>query len=390
MTSLLFVAAITFSADFEGGRLGKVERAGADHYRLHVPGEVDRDGRNRQASWYAFRVDGARGRRLTLDMVDLPGEYNYQPNRGAIVAGTRPFYSYDGRRWTVLDSTEYDASEPRLRLRIRPERDRVYIAHQPPYTTRDLEALLSDLRRRPGRVDIVSAGKTVGGRDIPLLTIGEPSIGRPVIWLLFRQHAWESGSSWAAEGAIRFLLATPQPALFKIFPMCDPDGVARGGVRFNANGYDLNRNWDAVDPKTMPEIAAQRNAILGWVDSGGRVDLLVTLHNDEDPEYVAGPPGPEHEPLLRRFEAALSAFDTFAPTRPAALSPASTTEGKPGRMAVYQGLYRDRKLPAFLIEQRITRHPKLGRQPDAEDRKRFGEHLVRAALTAVLGAKRSD
>ena len=43
--------------------------------------------------------------------------------------------------------------------------------------------------------------------------------------------------------------------VFRIFPMADPDGVAAGRVRFNKNGYDLNRNWDTPDPSLMPEIS---------------------------------------------------------------------------------------------------------------------------------------
>ncbi|HKE04433.1 MAG TPA: M14 family zinc carboxypeptidase [Blastocatellia bacterium] len=119
-----------------------------------------------------------------------------------------------------------------------------------------------------------------------LLTItdeSKPDTQKKVIWLMFRQHSWEAGSSWACEGALRFLLSADpitvqmrRTAIFKIFPLCDPDGVARGGVRFNANGFDLNRNWDAVDETKMPEIAAQRKAILDWVDAGRRVDLFLT------------------------------------------------------------------------------------------------------------------
>src|SRR4030095_6113124 len=98
-----------------------------------------------------------------------------------------------------------------------------------------------------------------------------------VIWLMFRQHAWETGSSWAGEGAIRFLLSKEAESIrheakFKIFPMADPEGVRRGNVRFNAAGFDLNRNWDVDDPVKMPEIAAQKQAILKWVDAGNRVD----------------------------------------------------------------------------------------------------------------------
>jgi hypothetical protein len=164
--------------------------------------------------------------------------------------------------------------------------------------------------------------------------------------------------------------------------MCDPDGVVHGGVRFNRNGYDLNRNWDVSDPAKMPEIAAQRRAIFRWLDSGNRVDMLLTLHNDENPEYVAGPPGPEHRELLKRFEQELNRSAYFQSNRPANLSPRSTTEGKPGRMSVVQGLYHDRKIPAFLIEQMVVKHPKLGRQPNVDDRKAFGADLVRAMARA--------
>ena len=391
MFGLLALAAITFHADFEGGSLGKVDTVSPTHYRLHVLGEVDQDKRNRQASWYYFRIDGARGQDLTLDLVDLPGEYNYKPNKGAIVSETRPFFSVDDKTWTTLESTSYDTAEPHLRLKIRPTADRFWIAHTPPYTTQHLNALLTSLKGNP-HLSRQVVGKTVGGRDMPLLTITDRGqVGtKKVIWILFRQHAWESGSSWAGEGAIRFLTSSDpaavrirQQAAFKIFPMCDPDGVIRGGVRFNANGYDLNRNWDLVDPKKMPEIAAQRQAILDWVDHGGRADMLLTLHNDEGPEYIGGPPGQEHLPLLERFSKLIEASPVFQQNRKASLAETSTTAGKPGRMSFPQGMYHDRKLPAFLIELRCFLHPELGHEPNIPDRLRFGRDLVQAMASAV-------
>src|SRR5947209_2909053 len=68
--------------DFEGGSLGKVEKVSETHYRLAAKGETDRDGRNRQANWYYFRVDDAPLKPLRFDIVNLPGEYNYKPNQG--------------------------------------------------------------------------------------------------------------------------------------------------------------------------------------------------------------------------------------------------------------------------------------------------------------------
>jgi hypothetical protein len=54
-----------------------------------------------------------------------------------------------------------------------------------------------------------------------------------------------------------------------------------------------------------------------------------------------------------------------------------------GRMTVVQGLWHDFRIPAFLMEQRIAFHKKLGRLPLVEDRVRFGRELVKT-IAAVL------
>ncbi len=86
---------------------------------------------------------------------------------------------------------------------------------------------------------------------------------------------------------------------------------------------------------------------------------------------------------MERFFKLLSENNSFAPSRSPRFAEASTTIDKPGRMTVIQGLYKDRRLPAFLIEQMITRHPRIGRQPTPEDRMRFGADLTRAMWRSV-------
>jgi len=385
---------ISIRANFEGAAVGKIVRVAETHFRCGVKGESDQDGRNRQANWYYFSVNGAKDQALTLDLVDLPGEYNYRPNRGAVTGDTLPWYSEDNRNWRPIETAEYQPDTPLLRIRLRPRANKIWIAHVPPYTNQQLQRLLDEFKSLSDlRQQIV--GRTAQGRPMLLLTITDeraPAAQKKVLWLMFRQHSWEAGSSWACEGALRFLLSADpvatemrRTAIFKIFPLSDPDGVARGGVRFNTNGFDLNRNWDAVDKTKMPEIAAQRKAILDWVDAGRRVDLFLTLHNTETSEYLEGPPDAEgrYRSLMERFFKLLSETKTFAPARPPRFAEATTTIDKPGRMTVIQGLYKDRRLPAFLIEQMITRHPKLARQPAPEDRKQFGADLARAMWRSV-------
>ena len=53
---------ILFNTNFEGGSLGKVETLGAGRFRCSVQGQSDERGRNRQANWYYFRMEGVAGR----------------------------------------------------------------------------------------------------------------------------------------------------------------------------------------------------------------------------------------------------------------------------------------------------------------------------------------
>ncbi len=397
LTILALVIALHW--DFEGGSLAKVDQISETRFRCHVRGETDQDGRNRQASWYYFRVDGAAGRPLVLEMADIAGEYNYRPSNGAIGKDTPPWFSYDGETWQSISTTEWDKDSRSLHIRFTPERDRVWLAHVPPYTTAHLARLMESLARHPHlRREVV--GKTAGGRDMPLLTITNsavPLAKKRVIWLMARQHAWETCTSWVCEGALRFLLSSDARAarirdetVYRVFPMADPDGVARGGVRFNVHGYDLNRNWDAVDPRTMPEIAAQRKAILDWVDGGRRIDLVLSLHNNSAPtDHLQGAleaAGPSFTAAAERLSTMLGLETGFNPLPPRDLG-TSSTPGKPGRMTIYQGLLQDRKIPALLMEQGVARSSRHGRALGIQDRMDFGAGLVRVLWAWAKGAK---
>lgn len=392
MLALLLFAGIGVLKNFEGGAVGKVTRVSPTNIRCAVPGQADQDHRNRQLSWYYFELVHLPKKLITLDLVDLAGEYNYKAPAYAVTKGTRPVYSYDGVNWTHFrdDQVEWDNSEPRLTLRFIPDRESMWIAHVPPYTNKDLARLLGEFRASPN-LERQSVGKTLEGREMPLLTITDPKTpeaGKKVVWFMFRQHAWESGSSWAGEGAIRFLLSDDPRAvrireqtIFKIFPMADPDGVAGGRVRFNGNGFDLNRNWDTIDPQKMPEIAAQHKAILDWLDSGHRIDAFLSLHNTEHSEYMEAPR--DFRPLCQRIFDSLKRDTTFNPTEPLRDPGVSTTPGKPGRMNVGQQLYRERHIAAMIMEQMIEFNSRLRHCAEIADRKEFGAGLVRAFAEGV-------
>lgn len=380
-------AQIAVRANFEGGSIGKVEVVSATHLRCAAPGQADRDNRNRQASWYYFELTNLPRAAVTIDIAEIAGEYDYRAPAYAITKNTRPVYSYDGVNWTHFTDPQISWETSGLTINFTPVRSRMWIAHVPPYTNRHLAALL-EANRRSRYLKNEAIGKTVEGRGMPLLTITDPAVadaGKKVIWLMFRQHAWESGSSWVGDGAIRYLLSADaeaarlrRGAIWKILPMADPDGVAAGRVRYNANGYDLNRNWDTAEPVAMPEISAQRKAILDWVDAGRRVDVFLSVHNTENGEYLQVPAA--FRELGERVLKLLTERTTFNPT--VALRENGPTPAK-GRMTVAQGLFADRKLPSMLMEQMVEWNSKLGHCPTVKDRVEFGAGLVRGLFDAM-------
>lgn len=396
----LFLASCSGGAalrtDFEGGCLDRIEKLSETTFRARVPGQADRDGRNRQVSWYFFRVDGARGREVAVTLHDLSGEYDYRPGAVAIRPETIPVFSHDGENWTHFDSIEYDREKLTLTLRIAPRGESAWVAHVEPYTPSRLATLLGEIRGHP-HARLESAGTTGGGREIPLVTVTNPEVpdpGKKVLWFMSRQHAWETGTSFAAEGLLRHALSDDPEArrlrdraIIKVFPMLDPDGCASGAVRFNANGFDVNRNWDTCDltreehRRLMPEIWHAKRAMNGWIDSGRPIHFFIALHNEETGEWIGA--AEEHRDLAERFFRRLrdeTSFDSHRPGPVIAKGPPPA----PGRMAVYDYLRIEKRVPAFLMELRITRCGKLGRPPASKDRLDFGRELLLAAARAVL------
>ena len=268
----------------------------------------------------------------------------------------------------------------------------MWIAHIPPYTHSRLLRLLEQLDRAACvRVEVI--GKTVQGRDLHLVTVTnfeKPDDGKKTVWLQARQHAWEAGTSHVMEGALRFIASDDPRAgelrdkvVFKFTPMMDPDGCARGKVRFNANGYDVNRHWDEVDLRRkeflerMPEIWYVKKAMLGYVDSGRRIDLMLNMHNEETGEHLDTQVDDKPtQQRMQRFFDALAAKTSFDPSQKLRFS------DSPGNTTNY--LWKERKVPVLLMEQRIGTSQKLKRRPTVADRLAFGQQLIMVMAETVL------
>ena len=384
--------AVTLTAGFEAGNVAGSEWIAEDHVQVLVTGEADQDGRNRQPSWWYFRLDGVEGKTVTIDIAGLEGEYNYHKHDGSGLRNTRPAYSIDNEQWRTVESAEWLTNPSRLRIRIPAgEAKQLWVARQPPYTFARLQQLLDELGSRPMlRRQILET--TPQGRALELLTVTDPQVPdeeKRVVWLMARQHSWESGTSWALEGALRFSTSEEPAAqqlrrrtVYKILPMADPDGVARGGVRFNHNGYDLNRNWDTATQDKMPEIFAMRRAMRNWLDSSHGIDLFLTLHNTESSSYVSGALGRSPDGEMARFiHDELTKRTHFH--SPKGLRDSLEEDPAEGRQTVHQWIALEREAPGYLIELMVDRNEKIGRPPTVADRLAFGRELAQILAEAV-------
>lgn len=156
------------------------------------------------------------------------------------------------------------------------------------------DRLLTDIEvwRKSPYVAVGTIGKTVQGREIWELTVTSPERPdepRHTVTIHARTHPHETQSWWVCEQIIRFLLSDDpfadllrRECTFHIIPMYNPDGVEMTTTRYNANGVDLEREWDK--PAPQPEAAALKRRFDELMNSEAPIEIALNLHSSSDPE----------------------------------------------------------------------------------------------------------
>jgi cytosolic carboxypeptidase protein 5 len=110
---------------------------------------------------------------------------------------------------------------------------------------------------------------------------------RPIVFFSARVHPGETPAQWVLEGVVRFLLrdsnCDPRAAalrnnfVFKIIPILNPDGVARGHYRADTLGVNLNRTYQFPTRQREPTIHAAKTTVMKYFGED-RLQLYVDLH----------------------------------------------------------------------------------------------------------------
>ncbi len=251
--------------------------------------------------WFYFRVQGARGRPLKLRIVNAA--QSAYPDGWRIY---RACVSNDNADW-VRANTAFDGDM--LEISHTPVADETWFAFFAPYDLTRYGCWLNVARANP-EIAVRTIGASVDGRDIASLSVGA---GKKQVWLIGRQHSGETMASWWMEGALARLTDAGDPvaarlrqvATVHMAPLVNIDGAARGNLRGNAAGVDLNRQWHGPDPTKAPEVAA----VLAAMDKSG-ADFALDVHGDETLQHVFTD-GCDHDPGATPAQiAGVAAFNT--------------------------------------------------------------------------------
>ena len=220
--------------------------------------------------WWYFRFTGITpGKEITLDLGDAPWA---TPKRAS-------FSSDRGKTWQ--HSKEGTRVGKRIRYPLRFETETALVAWGPPFVPGDAKALVEKLAATGDDATAFSLCRTREDRDTPAVRIG--TVGKPLIWVQARQHAWESGASWVSKGFAEWIVSdTPEASRLRknheivFVPITDIDNVHRGAGGKSQKPQDHNRDWSEA-PHWNAVAAAQKE--LRAAAGDGRLAIFIDLHN---------------------------------------------------------------------------------------------------------------
>ncbi|MCX2831689.1 M14 family metallopeptidase [Microbulbifer thermotolerans] len=258
------------TSDFDSGNI-EVINAESSPVQL----AIRKDNNSDFYQWFHFRLEGEAGNSYPLRIVNA-GKSAYPEGW----ENYRVCASYDRHNWFRIPA-EYNGES--LDFTVDLDRPAIYLAYFAPFSwERHLDLLA--WAQLDDRVQLETLGKTLDGRDMSLLTVGDAKTAKHRVWMIARQHPGETMAEWFVEGFLEALLddanasaqALLRDTVFYIVPNMNPDGSVRGHLRTNAAGANLNREWQDPSMERSPEVYLVREKMLAV---GG--DLFLDIHGDE-------------------------------------------------------------------------------------------------------------
>ncbi|MBC8145408.1 MAG: hypothetical protein H7X80_07470, partial [bacterium] len=178
------------------------------------------------------------------------------------------------------------------------------------------DSVLADIARwsESSFVNVSTIGNSVQGRPLWQLSITSPAniiVPRKVVAIHVRTHPNEQAVTYVINAMIDQLLSSDprmrrmlEKVVFNIIPMYNPDGVELRLGRTNANGVDLEREWDKPSPAI--EAAHLKTRYAEMMSSPTPINVMLNFHSDSRCDrffvfHVASATSEAYAQLERRF-----------------------------------------------------------------------------------------
>ncbi|NNJ15312.1 carboxypeptidase family protein [Pseudomonas putida CSV86] len=299
------MTALSIDSDFDSGNILVRDTSNPAQVRL----AIRPDSASAHFQWFHFKASGLTPGQTHAFTLENAGESSYNKAWD----GYHAVASYDQRNWFRVPS-RFDGQA--LHFSLEAQEPQAWFAYFEPYSRARHNQLIERARHLPG-VSLLATGRSVEGRDIPLLRVGDGAAGKRKVWIIAQQHPGEHMAEWFMEGVIdrvadndAGLQQLLSAADLYLIPNMNPDGAFHGHLRTNAKGFDLNRAWQDASSEQTPEVlfAQQQMKLHG-------VDLFLDVHGDEEIPHVftaacEGNPGytPRIAALEERFRKTLCAL----------------------------------------------------------------------------------
>lgn len=298
------LTSLKISSDFDSGNIQVLDTRDAHQPLL----AIKPDTRSQHFQWFHFKAEDMHIGHTHTFRLSNAGQSSYKH----AWSGYNAVASYDHINWFRVP-TRFDGET--LHIEFKTEQKHAWLAYFEPYS-RERHAWLIDRALNRAGTQLLATGKSIEGRDIPLLRRGKGGAGQRKVWIIAQQHPGEHMAEWFMEGIIERLQQDGDDELKKLLaaadlylvPNMNPDGAFHGHLRTNAMGQDLNRAWQSASQEQSPEVLFVQQQMEKY-----GVDLFLDIHGDEEIPYVftagcEGNPGytPRIEALEKHFRSHLS------------------------------------------------------------------------------------
>ena len=265
---------VKLTSDFAAGRMDECKRTGENEYLITL---VPENTPINSSPWYAFKIQAEQNTEIIITMKVRGDKHRYPPK-----------ISRDGKSWQLQD---YQLKGERLIMKVKASPQPVTISAQEIINNQYYVDWAEELTAQSVFTQSI-LGLSTQGRPIYKIESRDESTNEWVV-ILGRQHPPEVTGALALFPFVETLLSDSELSKYflrkynvLVIPNINPDGVHAGNWRSNANGMDLNRDWNDF---SQIETQLINDYLQGLVAQGQKIKFAVDFHSTKNDIFYTMP-----------------------------------------------------------------------------------------------------